>query len=88
MGKKKRIQSRGRPGFSRLFRTFRVGESVAVIKEPSLDSKFPLRLQGLTGEIISQRGKAYEVEIFTQDKKKKFLIEPIHLKRILQNDTK
>ena len=84
MGKKKRIQSRGRPGLSRLFRTFKEGESVAVIKEPSLDSKFPLRLQGSTGIVVSKRGKAYEVEIFTQDKKKKFLIEPAHLKRIAQ----
>lgn len=84
MGTRKRVETRGRPGLSKLFRQFKQGESVAVVKEPSVDSKFPLRLQGLTGIITSKRGKSYEIEIYTQDKKKKFLIEPIHLKKILQ----
>ncbi|MDD5699603.1 MAG: 50S ribosomal protein L21e [Candidatus Nanoarchaeia archaeon] len=84
MGTRKRVETRGRPGLGKLFRQFKQGESVAVIKEPSIDSKFPLRLQGSTGVVTSRRGRSYEVEIYTQDKKKKFLIEPIHLKRILQ----
>ncbi len=83
MGKRKRIQSRGRPGLNKLFREFSIGESVAVVKEPSVDSKFPLRLQGSTGIVTDKRGNSYEVEIYTQNKKKIFLIEPIHLKRIL-----
>ena len=83
MGNRKRIQSRGRPGLNKLFQEFDMGESVAVIKEPSIDSKFPIRLQGSTGIITEKRGNSYGVEIYTQNKKKKFLIEPIHLKRIL-----
>ena len=83
MGKRKRIQSRGRPGLHKFFREFSLGESVAVIKEPSVASKFPIRLQGSTGIVTEKRGSSYGVEIYTQDKKKKFLIEPIHLRRIL-----
>ncbi len=88
MGKKKRTESRGRPGLSKLFREFNTGDAVAVIKEPSVDSRFPLRLQGSTGIVTEKRGKAYEVKIYTQDKKKTFLIEPIHLRRIMQLDKK
>ena len=84
MSIRKRIGSKGRPGLSRLFKQFKEGDSVAVIKEPSVDSKFPLRLQGSTGIVSAKRGRAYEVEIYAQDKRKKFLIEPIHLKRIMQ----
>ena len=83
MGKRKRTESRGRPGLNKLFREFNLGESVAVIKEPSVVSKFPIRIQGSTGIVTEKRGNSYGVEIYTQNKKKKFLIEPIHLKRIL-----
>jgi ribosomal protein L21E len=83
MGKKKRTESRGRPGLGKLFQEFNIGESVAVIKEPSIASKFPLRLQGSTGIVTEKRGNSYGIEIYTQNKKKKFLIAPIHLKRII-----
>ena len=82
MGKRKRIQSKGRPGLSKLFHEFKDGDSVAVIKEPSVDSRFPLRLQGSTGVVMGKRGNSYLIEIYTQDKKKQFLIEPVHLKKI------
>ena len=82
MAKRKRIQSKGRPGLSMLFKEFNDGDSVAVVKEPSVDSRFPLRLQGSTGIVVAKRGTSYEVEIYTQDKKKKFLIAPVHLKKI------
>jgi large subunit ribosomal protein L21e len=84
MGKRKRIGSKGRPGLGKLFREFSQGEPAAVIKEPSVDSKFPLRLHGSTGIITEKRGNAYVVEICTQNRKKKFLIEPAHLKKIIQ----
>ncbi len=82
MGKRKRIQSYGKPGLSRLFHEFNDGDSVAIVKEPSVDSRFPLRLHGSTGIIIGKRGNSYIIEIFTQNKKKKFLIEPVHLRKI------
>ncbi len=84
MSKSKRIESKARPGLNRIFQEFREGEPVAVVKEPSVSSKFPLRIQGLTGTVKDKRGKSYIVEIKTQNKAKQFLIEPVHLKRIKQ----
>jgi len=84
MSRTKRIESTARPGLSRVFQNFESGDSVAVVKEPSVSSKFPLRLQGLTGTVLDKRGSSYIVEIKTQNKAKKFLIEPVHLKKIKQ----
>ena len=82
MVKKKKIKTKGKLQFSRYFQEFEKGEKVAVVKELSIDSNFPLRLQGRTGVIESQRGKSYIVKINDQKKEKKFLINPIHLKKI------
>lgn len=81
---KKKIRTRGKIQFSRYFQKFQVGESAAVVMEPSIKSSFPKRLQGRTGKIEGKRGKAYFVKIKDQKKEKKFLIEPIHLKKIKQ----
>lgn len=82
MVRKKKIRTKGKLQFSRYFQKFKEGEAVAIVKESSLSSNFPSRLQGRTGNIESQRGRAYIVKIKDQDKEKKFLIEPIHLKKI------
>lgn len=82
MVRRKQIRTRGKIQLSRYFQNLKEGDSVAVIKEPSIKSSFPDRLQGRTGKIISARGKAYVVKIMENTKEKKFIIEPIHLKRI------
>ena len=79
---KKKVRTRGKIKFSRYFQKLQEGESVAVVIEPSVKSSFPKRLQGRTGKIEEKRGKAYFVKIKDQKKEKKFLIEPIHLKKI------
>ena len=79
---KKKIRTKGKLQFSRYFQKFKEGEVVAVVKESALSSNFPSRLQGRTGCVESKRGRAYMVKIKDQDKEKKFLIEPIHLKKI------
>jgi len=84
MGKKKTIRTRGKLSLSRYFQELKVGDSVAVIKEPSVGSNFPVRLQGRTGIVESKRGKAWIIRIKDQGKEKKYLIEPIHLKKIKQ----
>ena len=79
---RKQIRTRGKIPLSRYFQNLKKGDSVAVIKEPSVNSSFPQRLQGRTGIIIEKRGRAYVVKIMEYSKEKKFIIEPIHLKRI------
>ncbi len=82
MSKRKKIKTRGKLQLSRYFQEFNKGDSVAVIKEQAVQSSFPERIQGKTGQIEHRRGKAYIVKINDRNKEKKFLIEPIHLKRI------
>ncbi|HOW36788.1 MAG TPA: 50S ribosomal protein L21e [Candidatus Pacearchaeota archaeon] len=84
MGKMNRVISRGKPGLSKHFQEFEIGDSAAVVKEPTVDSKFPLRLQGKTGTIEGRRGKSYILGLKDQNEKKQFLIAPIHLKKIKQ----
>ena len=79
---KKNIRSRGKLQLSKYFQEFKNGDSVAVIKEMAIDSNFPKRLQGRTGKVEGKRGKVYIIKIKDQEKEKKFLIEPIHLKKI------
>ena len=82
--KEKKIRTRGKLQLSRYFQKLETGEAVAVIKEPSIPTSFPKRLQGKTGFVENKRGKAYMVKIKDQSKEKRFLIEPIHLKKIKQ----
>jgi len=79
---KKKIRTRGKIQLSRYFQNLKKGDSVAVVKEPSINSNFPVRLQGRTGTIFEKRGRAYIVKIKDQKKEKTFIIEPIHLKRL------
>ena len=84
MVKRKSVRTRGKLQLSKYFQEFEKGDSVAVIKEKSIKSSFPVRLQGRTGIVEAKRGKAYVVKIKDQNKEKSFIIEPIHLKKIKQ----
>ena len=82
---KKRTRTKGKLSLSKYFQNLEKGDFVAVIRELSLASNFPKRLQGRTGTIDGRRGGTYIVKIRDQDKEKKFLIEPIHLKKLKIN---
>lgn len=80
--KKKKVRTKGKISFSRYFQDFKEGDIVSVVRELAVTANFPERLQGRTGVIESKRGRVYFVKIKDQNKEKKFLIEPIHLKKI------
>lgn len=82
MTKKKKIRTRGKLKLSMYFQQLKQEDRVSVVKEPSLQPSFPKRLQGRTGAVEGKRGKAYIVKIKDRNKEKRFLIEPIHLKKI------
>ena len=84
MVKRKAVRTRGKLRLSRYFQEFKEGDVVAVTKEKSIKSSFPVRLQGRTGVIETKRGKSYVIKIKDQNKEKQFIIEPIHLKKIKQ----
>lgn len=82
MVKRKKIRTRGKIQLSRYFQSLKEGDSVSIVKDLSIDSNFPERLQGRTGIVAEKRGRAYMVKIMDHDKEKKFIIEPIHLKKM------
>ena len=82
MSKRKPVRTRGKLQLSKYFQEFIKGDFVAVVAEPAVQSSFPKRLQGRTGVVENTRGKAIFVKIKDQNKEKRFLIEPIHLKKI------
>ena len=82
MVERKKMREKGKLQFSEYFKKLSKGDYVAVVRDVSLRSKFPLRIQGRTGIVEEQRGKAYVVKIKDQSKEKQYLIEPIHLRKI------
>ena len=84
MLKRKKIRDRGKIKLSEYFKKLKKGERVAVKRELGVKqgAGFPKRIQGKTGQIIGERGKAYIVRIKDLSREKKFIIHPVHLKKI------
>jgi len=82
MVRKKKIREKGKLQLSKYFQELNNGDFVAIVKEPSVQAKFPERIQGKTGIVEGKRGRSYIIKIRDQEKEKKFLITPIHLKKI------
>ena len=82
MLKHKSPREKGKFSFTRYFQVFKPGDSVAVARELSLKFGYSKRVQGRTGKVIEKRGAAYYIEIYDLNKPKKYLIKPIHLKKI------
>lgn len=88
MLKHKNPRQKGKFSFTRFFQKFKEGDYVAVAKELSVPFPYSHRLQGRTGRVIEKRGSVYYVEIADLGKSKKYLIKPIHLKRISVKESK
>ena len=82
MLKRKQPRQKGKFSFTTYFQVFKPGDSVAVARELSIKFGYPKRIQGRTGKVIEKRGSAYYLEIKDLNKTKKYLIKPIHLKKI------
>jgi large subunit ribosomal protein L21e len=74
--------TKGKLSLRRFFQEFKCGDHVAVSPEPSIPFYYSRRIHGKTGKVISKRGSAYFVEINELNKPKKYLLRPIHLKKI------
>lgn len=82
MVRRKQIRSRGKFSFSKYFQNLNEGDSVAIVKEISVDSSFPERLQGRTGVVKGKRGNSYIVSLKDSNKLKEYIVEAVHLKKI------
>jgi ribosomal protein L21E len=82
MVRRKKIRTRGKLKLSEYFKKLKEGEKVSIVREMSVSASFPPRMQGRTGVVKEARGKSYVIEAKDQNKKKEFIIAPIHLKKI------
>jgi len=82
MNGKKSVRTRGKIQLSKYFQEFENNDKVGVTIERAVDFNFPERLQGSTGIVEGKQGRHYIINIKTRDKNKKFLIAPVHLKKL------
>ena len=57
---RKKVRTKGKLQLSKYFQELEKGDSVAIVREPAVQSSFPTRLQGRTGLVEGRRGKAYK----------------------------
>lgn len=68
---------------NRIIRHFDIGQSVAIKVSSNQQKGMPFRrLHGKTGKVIEQRGRAYVVEVYDINSKKKIIARPEHLKAV------
>lgn len=88
MIKRKRQREHGKIKLGQYFQEFKKREKVAVVRELSVQPKFPKQLQGRSGTIDGKRGNCYIVKIKDLNKEKTYIIHPVHLKRLKQINKK
>ena len=68
---------------SAYFKQFKIGDRVVIKINSSSHHGLPFkRFQGLSGNVIDKRGRAYIVEIYDGNKAKKVITPSEHLKAI------
>ncbi len=82
MLKQRQKNQKGKIRLSQYFQELNKGDKVAVVKNLSVASSFPDRIQGRTGIIDEKRGRSYVVKLKIGSTTKKFIIAPIHLKKL------
>ena len=78
----KKIRTKGKLRLSRMFQQLKEGDRVAVVRELAEKAGFPKSLQGKSGMIEGKKGRAYIVKIRQGRMEKRFIIRPIHLKKL------
>ena len=84
MVNRKSVRTRGKLQLSRKFQELKEGQNVALVFEGSTSTNIQKRMKGRTGKVIAKRGKCYVVEVKDRDKLKRYVVDPIHLKKIKQ----
>ena len=76
------MKESGKIKLSNYFQEFKEGDRVAVIRELSVQPKFPKQLQGRSGVVKNKRGSSYIVEVNDLNKCKTYIIHPVHLRKL------
>lgn len=68
---------------NRALQQFSIGQAVAIKVSSNQQKGMPFRrFHGKTGKILEKRGRAYVVEVYDIDSKKKAIARPEHLKAL------
>ena len=82
MLKHKRLRQKGKIQMSKYFQKFNAGDSVAVSKDLTVPFGYGNKIHGRTGKVVAKRGSAYYIEVNDLNKPKRYLLKPIHLRKI------
>ena len=82
MIKRKQLKTCGKTRLSKYFQEFEKGDRVAIVREQSLNPKFPTRIQGNSGIIVGKKGNAYVLKAMDRNEEKVYVIQPMHLKKL------
>ncbi len=82
MIKRKAAKTHGKLKLSEYFKELKDGDKVAIVREHSMEPKFPERIQGKCGIVIGRKGNAYIVKINDGNAEKVHILKPIHLIRV------
>ena len=80
--KGKRLRQKGKIRLSNYFKNLNNGERVSIVPDAGIRSAFPHRIRGKTGIVIDSRGRFKVIEIKETRGSKKYIIHPIHLRKI------
>lgn len=80
--KGKKVREKGKLKLSSYFKKINDGEKVALVTDIGVRASFPKRLKGMSGKVISSRGKCKLVQIKDGNKLKTFIIHPVHLRKL------
>lgn len=76
----KNVRKKGKIQLSEYFKDLENGQKVSVVQEKSIAKNFPDRIVGMCGNVVGNQGEFKIVELMDGNKKKTFIIHPIHLK--------
>jgi large subunit ribosomal protein L21e len=68
--------------FSEYFKELKVGDKVALVRNPTATGMFPKQFSGRTGHVQAKYKEAYAVKFLNGKRYKTLIVKPIHLKKI------
>ncbi len=80
--KRKPVRERGKIRLSQYFQKLLPGDRVCLYYNPQFPAGFPKRYIGRTAVVEGKQGRAYIVKLKDGSKEKRFVVMPIHLKKL------
>ena len=75
---------RGLPKVNNMFKTFKVGDKVAIVIDSGVHAGMPFhRFHGRIGSVTGKRGRSYLVSMKDGNKLKTLISHPVHLKKVM-----